>query len=266
MLLRCLEGGLRIYGFKLMFPEKLRIGVSKVTIVYFYRQRVYERERFGEGYSDVLIDEFRDFEADLIDLNEICNGSFYLVKFEGFTKPYESTSLLYVSAPGFIVKDPYTYKNIVGVCIDPSKAEPRRITIGKSISDGFAEVSIAISGNDFVAELRVFGDAKSARLDLCQTIRVSDAVRAYGGVPGTYEVCIPIIKADKRRREVVKKINVFRDRVILLAFKGDGATALRDFSKLPKGVVAGCIGEDARLRLGIRTSRAGKVVVESVTM
>jgi hypothetical protein len=171
--------GLRIYGFKLMFPEKLRIGVDKVTIVYFYRQRVYERERFGEGYSDVLIDEFRDFEADLIDLNEICNGCFYLVRFEGFTKPYESTSLLYVSAPGFIVKNPYTYKNIVGVCIDPSKAEPRRITIGKSISDAFAEVSIAISGNDFVAELRVFGDAKSARLDLCQTIRVSDAVRAW---------------------------------------------------------------------------------------
>jgi hypothetical protein len=256
--------GLRMYGSRLVFPEKLRIGVGRVTIVGFYKQKIYRR--WPEGYSGVLIDEFRDFEADSIDLNELCNSPFYLVKFDGFTKPYEHTWLLYVSGPGFIVKDPYIYKNIVGVCIDPSKAEPRRITIGKSIGDGFAEASIAISGNDFVAELRVFGDVKSARLDLCQIIRVSDAVRAYGGAPGTYKVCIPIIKADKRRREVVKKINVFRDRVILLAFKGDGATTLRDFSKLPKGVVAGCIGEDARLRLGIRTSRAGEVVVEFATM
>jgi hypothetical protein len=65
---------------------------------------------------------------------------------------------------------------------------------------------------------------------------------------------------------VVKKIDVFRDRVILLAFKDDGVTALRDFIKLPKGIVAGCIGEDAKLRLEIRTLKAGKVVVESTTM
>jgi hypothetical protein len=256
---------LRIYGYKLVFPEKLRIGVGRITIVDFFKWRFYEPRWLREVYSDVLIDEFRDFEADSIDLNELCNSHFYLVKFEGFTKPYEHTQLLYVSAPGFIVKDPYTYKNIVGICIDPSKAESRRITIGRSVGDGFAEASIDVSGSDFAAELKVFGDVKSARLDLRQTIRVSDAVKAWG-VLSFYEVCIPILKAGKRRREVVKKIDVFRDRVILLAFKGDGVTALRDFSKLPKGIVAGCIGEDAKLRLEIRTLKAGKVVVESTTM
>jgi hypothetical protein len=203
----------------------------------------------------VLIDEFRDFEADSIDLNELCNSHFYLVKFEGFTKPYEHTQLLYVSAPGFIVKDPYTYKNIVGICIDPSKAESRRITIGRSVGDGFAEASIDVSGSDFAAELKVFGDVKSAKLYLCQRIKECP-----------YEACAPILKAGKKRGEVVKRVNVFRDRVILLAFKSDGMQALSDFEKLPNGIVVGYMSEDAKLRLEIKASRVGKIVVESTTM
>jgi hypothetical protein len=243
---------LRIYGYKLVFPEKLRIGVGRVTIVGFFKWRFYEPRWLREVYSDVLIDEFRDFEADSIDLNELCNSHFYLVKFEGFTKPYEHT---YVSAPGFIVKDPYTYKNIVGICIDPSKAESRRITIGRSVGDGFAEASIDVSGSDFAAELKVFGDVKSAKLYLCQRIKECP-----------YEACAPILKAGKKRGEVVKRVNVFRDRVILLAFKSDGMQALSDFEKLPNGIVVGYMSEDAKLRLEIKASRVGKIVVESTTM
>jgi len=134
--------GLRIYGSRLVFPEKLRIGVGRVTIVEFYKQKVYRR--WPEGCSDVLIDEFRDFEADSIDLNELCNIPFYLVKLEGSTKPYEHTLLLYVSGPGFIVKDPYICKNIVGICIDPSKVVPRKVTISKGVGDVFAEASIDV--------------------------------------------------------------------------------------------------------------------------
>ena len=84
----------------------------------------------------------------------------------GFTKPYEHTWLLYVSGPGFIVKDPYIYKNIVGVCIDPSKAMPSRVTIGKGVGDGFVEASIDVSGSGFIAKLKIFGDVKSAKLRL----------------------------------------------------------------------------------------------------
>ena len=245
--------GLRMYGSRLVFPEKLRIGVGRVTIVEFYKQKIYRR--WPEGYSGVLIDEFRDFEVDSIDLNELCNSLFYLVKFDGFTKPYEHTWLLYVSGPGFIVKDPYIYKNIVGVCIDPSKVMLRRVTIGKSVGDGFAEASIDVGGGSFVAKLKVFGDVKSAKLYLCQRIKAS-----------SYEVCVPILKASKRHGEVVKRVDVFRDRVILLAFKGDGVHALSGFKKLPNGIVVGYMSEDAKLRLEIKASRVGKIVVEFATM
>jgi len=88
---------------------------------------------------------------------------------------------------------------------------------------------------------------EGARLDLRQTIRTSDVAKAYGNAPSVYEVCIPIIKASEKRREVVKKIDVFRNRVLLPIFKVDGATVLRGFNKLPKRIIAGCIGEDARL-------------------
>jgi|GEM_PF-6079388 hypothetical protein len=245
--------GLRIYGSRLVFPEKLRIGVGRVTIVELYKQKIYRR--WPESYSDVLIDEFRDFETDSIDLNELCNNLFYLVKFDGFTKPYEHTWLLYVSGPGFIVKDPYIYKNIVGVCIDPSKAMPSRVTIGKGVGDGFVEASIDVSGSGFIAKLKVFGDVKSAKLYLCQRIK-----------PSSYEACVPILKAGKRRGEVVKRVNVFRDRIILLAFKGNGLQALSGFEKLPNGIVVGYMSEDAKLRLEIKASRVGRVVVESATM
>jgi hypothetical protein len=245
--------GLRIYGSRLVFPEKLRIGVGRVTIVEFYKQKIYRR--WPEGYSGVLIDEFRDFEVDSIDLNELCNSPFYLVKFDGFTKPYEHTWLLYVSGPGFIVKDPYIYKNIVGVCIDPSKVVPRRVTISKSVGDGFAEASIDVGGGSFVAKLKVFGDVKSAKLYLCQRIKECP-----------YEACAPILKAGKKRGEVVKRVDVFRDRVILLAFKSDGMQALSDFEKLPNGIVVGYMSEDAKLRLEIKASRVGKIVVEFATM
>jgi len=245
--------GLRIYGSRLVFPEKLRIGAGRVTIVEFYKQKIYRRR--PEGYSDVLIDEFRDFEADSIDLNELCNNPFYLVKFDGFTKPYEHTWLLYVSGPGFIVKDPYIYKNIVGVCIDPSKAGSRRVTIGKGVGDGFVEASIDVSGSGFIVKLKIFGDVKSAKLYLCQRIK-----------PSSYEACVPIFKAGKRRGEVVKRVDVFRDRIILLAFKGNGLQALSGFKKLPNGIVVGHVSEDAKLRLEIKASRVGRVVVESATM
>jgi len=218
------------------------------------KQKIYQKYP-KESCSDISIDEFRDFEADSIDLNELCNTPFYLVKFDGFTKPYEQTRLLYVSGPGFIVKDPYTYKNIVGVCIDPSKAVPSRVTISKGVGDGFAEASIDVSGSGFIAKLKVFGDVKSAKLYLCQRIK-----------PSSYEVCVPILKAGKRRGEVVKRVDVFRDRVILLAFKGDGMLALSGFEKSPNGIVVGYMSEDAKLRLEIKALRVGRVVVESATM
>jgi hypothetical protein len=47
------------------------------------------------------------------------------------------------------------------------------------------------------------------------------------------------IKAGEKRREVVKKINVFRNRVLLPISKVDGATVLRGFNKLPKRIIAG---------------------------
>ena len=96
---------------------------------------------------------------------------------------------------------------------------------------------------------------KSAKLYLCQRIKSS-----------SYEVRVPILKAGKRCGEVVKRVDVFRDRVILLAFKGDGLQALSGFKKLPNGIVVGYMSEDAKLRLDIKASRIGRVVVEFATM
>ena len=96
---------------------------------------------------------------------------------------------------------------------------------------------------------------KSAKLYLCQRIKECP-----------YEACAQILKASKKRGEVVKRVDVFRDRVILLAFKGDGLQALRGFKKLPNGIVVGYMSEDAKLRLDIKASRIGRVVVEFATM
>jgi len=112
-----------------------------------------------------------------------------------------------------------------------------------------------LCGSSFTAKLKVFGDVRSAKLYLCQRIKECP-----------YEACVLILKAGKKREEVVKRVDVFRDRIILLAFKGDGMPVLSDFEKLPNGIVVGYMSEDAELRLEIKASRIGRAVVESATM
>jgi len=122
-------------GDNLVLDSELDVEFGRVEVGYWIR-RVGKHSTVN---TFVNIEPVYRKTTSVISLSELCSGPFYLFK---------SGEDFYVAGPGFKIANG-KYKGVAVLCLDPSKIQPRQVTLSlgdHESGDAVGEVSITTSG------------------------------------------------------------------------------------------------------------------------
>jgi len=165
----------------------------------------------------------------------------------------------YLLAPGFRIKEG-PYKDIGGLCLDPSKIPEKTITLssrGKRYGEVVGEVKL-VRGS-FIGKItwtpsKPKQHVKSVKLEICTH-----------KIPFEFRTCVPLAETKRLEREVTGKIEIPSERKVFLFVSKNPSTIFENLKEVITGgkdnkIVGGYKERGIKARLKVN----GKVVSETV--